>query len=122
MPRRTLLRRFEPRYGVTEPMMAAEAKWLGRELDDYLLLSANELSENRSERYEKSRQNWEMVQSRLAAIGERERSAVEALLFRDIFHILELYRAQLKAADSPVRDSPAPMKPEPSEFSEWLFA
>ena len=43
MPRKKLARRFEPRYGVSQTMLDAECRCVGRELEDYLLLSMNDL-------------------------------------------------------------------------------
>src|SRR5206468_7854744 len=46
MPRKKLIRRFEPRYGVNQEMINTEAKYVARELDDHLLLSIDDLSKS----------------------------------------------------------------------------
>jgi len=43
MPKRKLARRFEPRYGLSQTVVAAESKYIARELEDYLLQSTEEL-------------------------------------------------------------------------------
>ncbi len=60
MPRKNLARRFEPRYGVNQAMLEMEAQYVGRELEDYCLLSFNDLREKLAERH------------RLIATAERE--------------------------------------------------
>ena len=44
MPRKKLIRRCEPRYGVSRKLLELESVYVGREQEDYLLLSANDLT------------------------------------------------------------------------------
>src|SRR5688500_5781119 len=48
MSRRKLARRFEPRWGVSVPILEAEAVYVARERGDYLLLSLQDLRDKRA--------------------------------------------------------------------------
>jgi len=103
MPRRKLARRFEPRYGVTQEMLEAEAVWVGREFDDHLLLSSNDLLRMLREHQASIEQSELVIAERLAALPDRERTALRAMLARDFYHIATLYETfsasdHLKAA------------------------
>jgi hypothetical protein len=43
MPRRSYVRRFEPRYGVSQAAVDVEAVALGREVEDYGVLARSDL-------------------------------------------------------------------------------
>src|SRR5437016_12000464 len=91
MPRTKRVRRFEPRFGVSQAAVEAEAKEVARELESYLLLSLNDLREKLRERQE----TWAFADGGLKVIlrelPERERLAFQCMLFRDFYHMLELY-------------------------------
>jgi hypothetical protein len=54
MPRKKLIRRFDPRYGVSLEMLESESKYVAREREDYLLLATNDLKE----KLERIRECW----------------------------------------------------------------
>lgn len=132
MPRRKLIRRFEPRCTVSQEMVDREAQYVAREHEDYLLGSIDDLRK----RLEKLRIRWrqadEAAESLMRLQGEREALAYRCLIARDWYHILELYctcmRANLPEASSDVWKRPS-ARPAPRvaaeeqmlPFSEWLF-
>ena len=123
MPRKNLLRRFEPRYGVSAAMIEAEARSLAREAEDHELLSASELETTRSERRDACRQSWKHLCLLLDGLPERDRRTVHCLLYRDMYHILELYLAHLRGkrpeggAPTSVASPSAPADPLTSGYS-----
>ena len=143
MPRKKLIRRFEPRFGVSREMLDVESKYVRREQEDYLLLSTNELRERVASIGQRWREADADLERRVYALSERERLAPQCMLVRDLYHLLELYRASIGAGDTPEaaprRTTPAiaptegpasqssPAEPPSGEpqrllpFSEWLF-
>jgi hypothetical protein len=129
MPRKKLIRRFEPRYGVSQQMLEMEAKYVGREMEDYLLLSANDLQEKLT----RLRQEWtqadQVLGNVVGGLGEREKLAVQCLIVRDMYHLLELYCTHLRTSVGTPAPASSPRRrtdtSAPSErilpFSEWLF-
>jgi hypothetical protein len=128
MPRKKLIRRFEPRYSVSQEMLDREAQYVVREHEDHLLGSIEGLRE----RLEQLQMLWHQVNEGAEYLillqGEREALAYRCMIARDLYHILELYCTCMRAglpeasADTP----PAPRKPVEEEnrimpFSEWLF-
>ncbi len=91
MPRRRIARRFEPRYGVSASMVAEEAKWLGREVEDHEHLAIGEAKQKVQERRGLCERSWNHLKLLLKSVSERERTILHALFYRDSFHILELY-------------------------------
>jgi len=117
------LRRFEPLYGVSRPMIEAEAKHLAREVESYLRLSLTDLRQKLTERGEKWNHADEALHAVVLTLPERDRLAVQCLLVRDLHHILELY---LEYARRCQPEAPAPLKPAEVDvprqpFGEWLF-
>jgi hypothetical protein len=51
MPRRERVRRFKPRYGVSQSALDEETKAVEREADDYSLLARSDLEHDRQERH-----------------------------------------------------------------------
>ena len=98
MPRRNLARRFEPRYGVGQSMVDAEAKWVERELEDQLINSTNELRERLSELHAKVGSAEEGLKTTLSRLPDRERLALKCMLARDVFHIAALYETFLRSS------------------------
>jgi hypothetical protein len=98
MPRRTLARRFEPRFGVNDSMLETECKWLQRELDDRLLLSINDLHSKLSDLHTKVARAEQALQSALRDPSDRERVALKSMLARDVFHIAALYQKFLQCS------------------------
>ena len=125
MTRRIKVRRFEPRYGVSQAAVEAEAIAIGREVDDYKLLALSDLESKRSDRHAACTRAWQHLQLVLGGMCERERMVIHAVLFRDFYHILEAYIAHLRGTHSDV-PTPAPDRMKtagaaPDRFSEWLF-
>jgi len=124
MPRRNTMRRFEPRYGVSATMIEVEAKALGREVDDYEILAPSDVEQKLKERHEKCKHSWEHLGLLLAGLSEREQRVIYCLLYRDFYHILELYLCHVRARNPAlVQQVPRATKPDAlaGEFREWLF-
>lgn len=132
MPRKKLIRRFEPRYGVTQEMLALESKYVAREVEDNLLLSANDLSQRLSELRGCWRQADEIAERLIGALGDRQALAFQCLIVRDFYHLLELYCRCLQSTQpegsEALKRSPAIAKErelvkeeKKVPFSEWLF-
>ncbi len=125
MPKKNLLRRFEPRYGVGESVVIEQAKILGREAEDYEALATSQVDEWVNERHTSCRRSWDEFQLLLSGLPEAERQITLCLLFRDFYHILVLYLSHLRTKHpelSVSASAPAPRADKPpSEFSEWLF-
>ena len=125
MPRRKLLRRFDPRYGVGASLVAEEAKMLGREAEDCGACSLGQVKDWLKERHQKCTRCWEELQLLLSSLPEPERQVIHCLLFRDFYHMLELYLCHVRTKHPELAmASSAPMKPKKptsNEFSEWLF-
>jgi hypothetical protein len=125
MPRKKLLRRFEPRYGVSQAALDVEAKYLGREAEDYETLAPSDVETKLIERHANCKHSWEQLQLLIESVPERNQRILNALLFRDFYHILELYLTYLRSAHSQAAistRSPAKhLAPASSSFSEWLF-
>jgi hypothetical protein len=125
MPKRKLLRRFEPRYGVGASVVAEEANALGREVDDYEVQAANSIAEWLNERHTLCRQRWDELQVVLGHVTERDTRIIRCLLFRDFHHILELYLCHLRAkhpeVSAPTASVPITTESRDSKFNEWLF-
>jgi hypothetical protein len=96
MPRRTLARRFEPRYGVSETMIETESTYVARELADYLHFSVNDLTERLSNAHATIDQAEEQLQTVIGSLPDRERLALRCLLARDLWHIAKLYLKTLE--------------------------
>jgi hypothetical protein len=126
MPKRKLTRRFEPRYGVSQSTLELEATYLGREVDDYLVLSITDLEEKLA----KIRKALDEVQRELFplidGLPERHRLAVQNMVYRDFFQMAALYRAYLRSAQAAEVDAGGAPPTEvresvPLPFREFLF-
>lgn len=116
MPHRKLARRFEPRYGVNQTMLDIESKWVGRELEDQLLQSTNELRQRLGE-WQKLTDKAELeLQKKFGALSDRERLAIRCMLARDCWHIAQLYLSFLGSA--PLSNADAATIPLPEECDE----
>jgi hypothetical protein len=123
MPKPTRSRRFpEPRCGVSQAMIEAEAKELGRELDSYLRMSLAENKERMHERLRAYEQADASLHAVVERLPEREQVAIKCMIGRDLHLVAELYLAYLRSfqPDSPTPITPA-VHPRSSPFSEWLF-
>ena len=125
MPKRTLVRRFEPQWGVGASLIGEEAKWLAREVEDCGACSLGQVKDWLKERYTKCRQCWDELEFLLSSLPEPERQIIHCLLFRDFHHILELYLCYVRTKHPELSAASAqPVKPKkqaPAEFGEWLF-
>ena len=124
MPKMIGRRRFDdPRYGVSEAMVEAESRELGRELDSYLLQSLTELKENSDARLRVYREQDQSLRVAITGLPERERLAMMCILGRDLILVQAVFAAFLQRQNLPpakVGTEAAP--PAPLPFSEWLFA
>lgn len=119
----TRSRRFnEPRCGVSEAMIEAETKELGREFDSYLLLSLTDAKEKMRERLRAYEQADASLHALVDRLPERERVAIKCMIGRDLHLVAELYLVYLRGLqiESPISLTPVLATPE-SPFSEWLF-
>ena len=133
MPRKKLIRHFEPRYGVSQSMVDVEATYVAREHEDYMLLSVADLRK----RLETLRNQWreadEAAERLLHGMNERELLGWQCLVTRDYYLMLELYGTCLRAVSGQPTEPPsAPdqrvekktlVKREEKvlPFSDWLF-
>ena len=130
MPRKQILRRFDPRFGVSMSMVEAEAVHVDQEFRDYLIMSINDLRRwlrERSSQVEVADKELEQLVTRLP---DRERLAIRCMLIRDIFHIAKLYQQLLRTPEAEVAAGPISVFPEELKnheplpvlpFREWLF-
>ena len=125
MPRTKKLRRFEPRYGVSAAKLDVEAQWLRRELEDHSTSSMKEIEDKRALCFVNTERTWQHLQVLMRDLAEREQKLLQALLYRDLYHVLELYRHHLQPEriDPPVHPARPAVIPEvPAErFAEFLF-
>jgi hypothetical protein len=118
MPRKKLARRFEPRYGVSQTMLDAESKYIGRELEDYLLQSTNELRETLAKRQALIGTAEEELQVAFRPLPDRERLALRCMFARDCWHMAMLYKQFLNQPDTVVATATGPSSPAPEELDK----
>lgn len=103
-------------------MLEAEAKCVGREVENYLRLSLSDLRQKLADRGAAWNKADEALHTVVLGLPERERLAVQCILVRDLHHILELYLEYVRTCQP---EAPLPMAPVPEvprqPFSEWLF-
>jgi hypothetical protein len=124
MPRRKLLRRFDPTYGVSMVAVEIEANILQREVENMEVQSNSDVETRLNTVREKSKQCWDHLCLLTAGLSDRERRIINAFLFRDFYHILELYLCHVRTNHPEVSaPSTPPVKPkkQSDEFNEWLF-
>lgn len=131
MGRKKTIRRFEPKYGVSEEILSFEAQYVGQEADDYRTYAVTDLKTMLAERQRQWLRADGTLQVQFEAMPERERLIVQCLLVRDIYHLLELYVTYLHSAfpgaSGSIAAEPEPRVKEektedrPVPFSEWLF-
>jgi len=117
MPRKKLVRRFDPRFGgVSQSMLDGEAKYVAREFEDHLLYSITEV-----------RRCLDAVQTGMAAsednlkavfdrLPDRERLALKYMLAADICHIALLYETFLRSSNI-ANTATGPRSPAPEEVT-----
>jgi hypothetical protein len=125
MPRPKLARRFEPRYGVSQAALDVEATYVIREIEDYQSLAAADVDAKCTAAHANCRHSWEHLQLRLESTTDHDLRIIRTLLFRDFYHILELYLASISKRQpvvaAPVASSSRSKSTDQSPFSEWLF-
>jgi hypothetical protein len=132
MPRKKLIRRFEPRYGVSRDMLEVETKYVAREFEDSCLYSTADLTARLATIRAAWAQSDQVLENAVRALPDRERIAIQCLVARDLFHLIELYCTYLQVPSAPPSrltrsTSEKAPKDEPGHermlpFSEWLFA
>jgi hypothetical protein len=98
MGRYKKVRRFDPRFGVSMAAVEVEAKALAREIEVYAVLAPSDLEAKRVELHANCQHCWEHLQLLIAGLPEREKRTLHVVLFRDFYHILELYLAHVRTA------------------------
>lgn len=132
MPRKKkkLARRVDPRGVVSREALEVEAGYLAREREDYLLLATNELRQMLAHRRTLWAASNAALEPAVQDLPERDRLAVQCLLVRDLYHVLELYCTHLgrpSGINSPSSRVPTPRPPATEvagvslPFSDWLF-
>lgn len=125
MPRKkNVVRRFKSPLPVSREMVEHEARYVAKEVDDYLLLSLNELRRLLEERRAALRLASDALELKLRVLPDHELAAVQAMLVRDTYHLAELYLAHVRTrvASGEVPTTVAPPRVEIQlPFSEWLF-
>src|SRR4051812_23363204 len=91
MSRPKKVRRFEPRYGVSQAAVEIESTALQQEIEDHAVLSHSDIQSKVSEQYQHCKNAWEHFQHLLGGVPQRERNILQCLLHHDFHHILELY-------------------------------
>jgi hypothetical protein len=102
------VRRFEPQGGVSRPMIEAEAKYVAREMENYLLLSMNDLKQKLAERGAQWNQADESLHAMVSLLPGRERLALQSMLVRDMMLLLELYLEYVRRTEP---EAPPPITP-----------
>ena len=120
------VRRFEPRFGVSQNLVDHEAQYVGREVEDYCLLSLNDLKQKRASRQVDWKQAHDLLEEKVGLLSAHEQVAVQVLLMRDCHHLFALYlsfvTSKIQSGDAPSRLVPAMEDDAPKlPFSEWLF-
>jgi hypothetical protein len=125
MPRKKLVRRCEPRYAISREMLEQEAKYVAHEVEDYLLLSIDDLKERLVRMWKVWDETDQTLEGHLVNLGDAEKLALQCLIIRDMYHLMELYLTHLRSSTSQ-SDALAPPKPsavvaKALPRSEWLF-
>jgi hypothetical protein len=121
MPRKKSMRRFDPRSCVSRVMIEAEAVAVAREADDYKLQSLSKLKEILAERRKLWQQTDESLRQLLSVMSKRDRLVIQCLIFRDFYHLLELFLEH--ARTQPVSGTAGNTTDDEAAtpFSEMLF-
>jgi hypothetical protein len=120
------VRRFEPRFGVSQNMVDHEARYVAREVEDYCLLSLNDLKQKLADRRAAWKRAHDSLEENVRLLDAREQTALQCLLVRDCHHLFELYlsfvMSKIQSGDAPSRLAPSREEEAPQlPFSEWLF-
>jgi len=110
MPRRNLARRFEPRYGVSDPMLEMEVSYVKHEVEDYRLYSMSELENRLTDRHRDLITVEAELEFSLKQLSDRDRLIVRNLIARDFWHIAKLFEKYLRS------DEIEPFEPNTGKF------
>ena len=102
MPRKKLIRHFEPRYGVSREMVDVEATYVAREHQDYMTLSTNDMRQKLHELRGKWHAADQTAEALVRCLPEREALAFQCLLVRDLYLVLELYGSCLRTVQEAI--------------------
>jgi len=117
MPRKKLVRRFDPRFGgVSQSMLDAEAKYIAREFEDHLLYSITDLRKHLASVKTTTEASESNLQAMLDRLPDRERLALKYMLAADICHIALLYETFLRSSNI-VTQATGPHTPVPEEVT-----
>ena len=117
-------RRFDQHFPISAISMEAEAEYVRREVDNYAVLAASDVEKWRMERHANCQNTWKHLCLILEAMPEKDRRVLQALMFRDLWYVLELYKTYLhpivqQMLAEPRSQSPSAMSS--SAFNEFLF-
>jgi len=100
MPRREFARRFEPRYGVSDPMLETEVEYLRREVEDQRVYSSNDLTERLSNRRRDLTVVEVELEFALKRLSDQDRLIVRNLFARDCWYLAKLYERYMRSDQS----------------------
>jgi hypothetical protein len=124
MKRKKTARRFDPFYPVTTAAMEYEAQHLHREVDNYSTFSPADVEKRRVERHANMEHTWQHVCLLIESKPERDQRVLQALMFRDLWYVLELYKTFLQPDPThavPTVSLPKKAPKSALPFSEFLF-
>lgn len=128
MPRRNLARRFDPWRGVSRNTLEVEAGYVRREIENLQAMSLQELADRVVCLRQHGQQSSQSLRSLLDELPERAKLHMEAIIFRDFYHMMELYRTcigcepQIEEDEAPPRVAElSTQQPAELPFREWLF-
>src|SRR5689334_2620578 len=107
MPRKKL-RRFDPRFGVSEQMLEAEGIYVGQEFRDHQSSSITQLKEWLTQRQTLIVTTGANLDHVLRSLPDRERLILRCMIARDFYHMAALYERFLRQPE--VADAVGPTK------------
>jgi hypothetical protein len=99
-------------------MIAAESRYIARELEDYLLQSTNELRDRLAKLKTLIGTAEEELQAAFTPLADRERLALRCMFARDCWHMAMLYKHYLHQPDTVATAATGPSSPAPEELDE----
>jgi hypothetical protein len=102
-------------------MLDAESKYIGRELEDYLLQSTSELRERLAKLKTLIATAEEELQAAFGRLADRERLALRCMFARDCWHMAALYKSYIASASLTAAEaltSSGPSSPAVEEIDE----
>jgi hypothetical protein len=117
-------RRFDPHFPISKATIQEESKYLGREVEDYEVIAPADVQTKLVERHANCENTWNHLCLMIEAMPERDQRIVQAMMFRDLWYVLELYKTYLQPICqeiSPNSKPPIKAKTAPLAFTEFLF-